>query len=255
MYLAGTRLVELDRASSYHAEHRFMRSLLLLLFALICTSPCLAESLWEIPFRDRDILIDGHINDWEGVPSLIIAPGMDEIRSGGEFAEGDLKVEIKALWDEEYIYLSITWTDNIFDLKEISRKDAVWVDDEGRRRDRMFFYDYLKFHIRKSDYDYTLWLSPRSNDQGPFMWYRLLEGYRGMERATGQPMVSAREQDQSSTLEVMLLWKELRLEGKKGVELPLTLLFADGDDPERLLQYKSERQKWLAWVGKIRMIE
>ena len=232
-----------------------MRSTLVLLVAVICVVPCSGESLWEIPFRDRDILIDGLLDEWEGVPALVIAPGVDEIRSGGEFVDGDLKLTLQALWDKEYIYLGITWTDNVLDLHEISRKDAVWVDGEGRRRDRMFFYDYLKFHIRKPDYDYTLWLSPRADDEGPYMWYRLLEGYRGMERATGQPMVSAREQGQGSTLEVMLLWKELRLEGKKGVELPLTLILADGDDPDRLLEYKADRQKWLAWVGKVKMLE
>ncbi len=232
-----------------------MRSLLVLLVAVTCVVPCSAESWWEIPYRDRAILIDGHLDDWEGVPSLVIAPGLDGIRSGGNFSDGDLKVVVQALWDKEYLYLGITWTDNVFDLSEISRKEAVWVDDEGRRRDRMFFFDYLKFHIRKSDYDYTLWLSPRANDEGPYMWYRLLEGYRGMERATGQPMVSAREQDHQATLEVMLLWKELRLKAKKGVELPLTLILADGDDPDRLLEYKAHHQKWLAWVGKIRILE
>jgi len=232
-----------------------MRSFLILLFVTTCTSSSWAEPLWEIPFRDREILIDGHLDEWEGVPALIIAPGLEEIRSGGEFVDEGLRLALQAVWDEEYLYLGLTWTDDVFDLKEISRKDAVWVDDEGRRRDRMFFFDYLKFHIRKSDYDYTLWLSPRANDQGPFMWYRLLEGYRGMERATGQPMVSAREEDQEATIEVMLLWKELRLKAEEGVELPLTLILADGDDPDRLLEYKSNRQKWLAWVGKVRMLE
>ena len=117
-----------------------MRSTLVLLVAVICVVPCSGESLWEIPFRDRDILIDGLLDEWEGVPALVIAPGVDEIRSGGEFVDGDLKLTLQALWDKEYIYLGITWTDNVLDLHEISRKDAVWVDGEGRRRDRMFFY-------------------------------------------------------------------------------------------------------------------
>ena len=87
------------------------------------------------------------------------------------------------------------------------------------------------------------------------MWYRLLEGYGGMERATGVPMVSAREQGDRVTVEVMLIWKQLRLKGKKNLEYPLTLVVADSDDPGRILEYKLDHLKWLGWKGRIRLVE
>ncbi|UCF37600.1 MAG: hypothetical protein JSU96_01660 [Acidobacteriota bacterium] len=207
---------------------------------------------WNIPSRDREILIDGFTSEWAGVPTFQITPERKDLRSGGTFKEGDVALSIQALWDEQYLYLALRWSDDVWDIKEVGRKDAVWVDSEGKRRDRMYFYDNLKFHIRASDYDYTLWLSPRVNEEGPFVWARLLEGYKGMERATATPMVSSREQnDGSVTMEVMLLWKELRLKPGDDFSMPLTLVLSDGDHPGRMLDYKVEFLKWLGWVGKL----
>ena len=198
------------------------------------------QNIFEIKKNDREILIDGFLDEWDGVPALILAPGEKGIRTSGELSSSDVRVEVHALWDKQYLYLGLKWKDAVWDIEKITRKNAVWMDQDNRRRDRMYFYDNLKFHIRKSDYDYTFWLSPVANEEGPFMWYRLLEGYGGMERATGTPMVSAKEQGDEMTAEVMLIWKQLKLKGKKGAEYPLTLVVADSDNPGRLLEYKLE---------------
>jgi hypothetical protein len=231
------------------------KKILILLFALITAIPCYAQDVMEIPKRDREILIDGFLNEWNGVPAKILAPGEEDIRAGGELTPNDVRLEIQALWDEQYIYLGLHWKDQVWDIEEITRKDAVWMDEDNRRRDRMYFYDNLKFHIRKSDYDFTLWLSPATSEKGPFMWYRLLEGYGGMERATGHPMVSFKESEDGLTAELMLIWQQLKLKGDKGEEYPLTLVVADSDDPDRLLEYKLEHLKWLGWQGMIRLVE
>jgi len=227
---------------------------LFLTFILITGLTC-GQGLYEIRQADREILIDGYLDEWDGIPALVVAPGEKDIRTGGKLAADDVRLEFRALWNEEYLYLGLTWKDQVRDIEETGRKDAVWIDPENRRRDRMYFFDNLKFHIRKSDYDYTLWLSPVAGGEGPFMWYRLLEGYGGMERATGVPMVSAREQGDRVTVEVMLIWKQLRLKGKKNLEYPLTLVVADSDDPGRILEYKLDHLKWLGWKGRIRLVE
>jgi hypothetical protein len=174
-----------------------------------------SQQFFEIQESDREILIDGFLKEWEGIPALKLAPGENGIKTGGELDASDVSLNIQFLWNKQYLYLGLTWKDETWDIEEVTRKDAVWVDQDNRRRDRMYFFDNLKFHIRMSDYDYTLWLSPATRDKGPFMWYRLLEGYGGMERATGTPMVSAKQQDGFMTAEVMLVWQQLKLEGEK----------------------------------------
>lgn len=227
-----------------------MRSLVVSsLLSLVFVSAALSQPAWDVSKRDRDILIDGYLEEWSGVPAFELTPDTKDIRTGGEFKPNDVKVSVQALWDEEYLYLALTWTDDEWDIKEVSRKDAVWIDPDKKRRDRMQFFDNFKFHIRKSDYDFTLWVSPRINERGPFSWARLLEGFKGMERATGAPMVSAREHSDRATLEIMLLWKQLRLNPEKEGKLPLTMMVSDGDHPGRLLEYKADFVKWLGWVG------
>lgn len=228
-----------------------MRFQLILVLAVM-TANVLAQETWSIPRRDREILIDGSLNEWVGVPSIRLSPEVPELRSDGSFTEGDVELLVQGMWDQQYIFIALTWSDDTWDVRDVSRRDAVWIDPENRRRDRMLFFDNVKFHIRRSDYDYTLWLSPSAGGQGPFYWYRLLQGYRGIERATAAPMVHSREEDGRVTLELMLLWRELRL--KPGEPFPLTLLLCDSDLPGRLLEAKVDQLKWLAWQGECQFI-
>jgi hypothetical protein len=252
--LAGLHVLELARATPYHfvTVKRFLTAMLM---ALLATGSGLAQLTWEIPHRDREILMDGRVDEWEGVPGITLSPGETGLRSSGEFGENDVQVLLQALWDEQYLYLAVTWEDNVWDVSEVPRRDAVWVDSEGIRRDRMFFFDNLKWHIRTSDYDYTMWFSPRTEEAGPFYWHRLLEGYRGMERAAGTPMITVQAPDPSATVEVMMVWKQLRLEAEKGREFPLAVTVADADFPDRLFEFKLNHLKWLSWRGRIRTIE
>ncbi len=223
---------------------------LLLVFLISCPAgtELSAQAEWTVPRRDREILVDGFLQEWQGVPALELAPGLPGISSEGEFGEGDLRVAIQALWDEQYLYLALTWRDDTWDVEEVTRRDAVWLDSNRKRRDRMLLFDYLKFHVRQADYDYTLWVSPYHQEKGPFFWHRLLEGYRGMERAAGSPMITARElEDGRVTIELMFFWKELRLKPKEG--FPLTLTVADSDLPGRLPESKLGSLKSVSWRG------
>jgi hypothetical protein len=235
--------------------HVIMLRLVCLCNVVFLFNGVFAETTWEIPERKIEILLDGFLEEWMDVPSKILVPDGSGLQSGGEFGEDDLHLKIRALWDEEYLYLALDWHDDVWDIQKVTRREAVWIDPDGTRRDRMHFFDNFKFHIRKSDYDYTMWVSPRSGDDGPYFWCRLLEGYGGMERATGAPMITARNHGDRVTIEVELLWKQLKIKPKKNRTIPLRLVVADADLPGTLLESKLEYLKWVGWKGKLKFVE
>ena len=229
-----------------------MRMLACCLF-LLFTSNGLTQPVWEVPRRSTDIHMDGFLEDWRGIPHKTISLDAPAVRRQGEFGADDLEIAVQALWDEDNLYLAVRWKDDIWDIESIQRNDAVWVTPQRRRRDRMLFFDYLKFRILRADYDYLLWLSPRISGQGPFMWQRLLAGLKGMEAATSPPLVIARDQSDLATLEVQFPWRELRLKPDDKRPIPLTLLFSDSDLPGSFLEGKLQHLKWLEWNGSMQL--
>ena len=204
-----------------------------------------AQQRWEIPQRERHIQIDGFTDEWQGVPWVKLSPS-----AGDEgFKEGDVELRIQGLWDKENLYLALHWTDDVWDIERVRRRDAVWLTPDRRRRDRTLFYDYLKFHIRRSDYDYTFWMTPRIESRGPFGWHRLLKGYKGMETATSAPIVTARQKQDTATMEVLFSWKEMDIKPRSGRAIPLLLTLADSDLPGTSLEMKLEQLKAIRWRG------
>lgn len=225
-------------------------SSLLFVFGLLMI-PMFAQSNWTVPRRDRDILVDGDLQEWTSVAVLDLSPQATGVQPGGKFHDQDVDLRVQAMWDDDSLYVALNWSDDVWDIQEVTRRDAVWIDPDKKRRDKMYFFDYFKFHLRDAEYDYTLWLSPRSKDEGPFEWCRLLEGYRGLERATANPMISARSENGRSTIEMLLSWSELRLKPDDLTKIPLTLIVSDSDDPGRIIESKLENVKWLAWRGMV----
>ena len=210
-----------------------------------------AQQVWKISNQERDIQIDGFIDEWQGVPALILSPETSGLRVTGEFEADDVKVALRSLWNQDNLYIAVHWQDNTWDIKRVTRREAVWMTPNRRRRDRMLFFDYLKFHIRESDYDFTFWLTPRVDDRGPFQWHRLLEGLKGMERASTSPVITGRHRDDGATLEILLTWRELKIKPKPGTQIPLALILADSDLIGTALEYKLDRLKSLEWRGRL----
>lgn len=227
----------------------------LLLIVVVFFTGVFAENSWDIQEREFEILLDGFLDEWEGIPFKNLIPGGDGLQTGGDFGQEDLDFKVKAVWDREHLYLALDWEDNVWDIQKVVRREAVWIDPENTRRDRMYFFDNFKFHIRKSDYDYTMWVSPRANEEGPHFWCRLLEGYGGMERATSAPMITARNHGGRVTAEVELFWKQLRLKPNRKEPIPLRLVVADADLPGKMLQTKLSHLKWVGWMGQLRVVE
>jgi hypothetical protein len=225
------------------------------LVCLLLTLTSQAEGTWEIFRTSDDIQVDGFLEEWQTVPALVLSAGKPGVGSHGHFGSSDLTLKVRALWDSESLYLAVTWEDNEWDVHKVPRHEAVWVSPDKRRRDRMQFFDNLKFHIEEPFYSYILWISPRVGDQGPFLWHRLLQGPRGMETAIGAPLVTGRFQKDEATLEIMLHWEDLKKEPKLNKEIVLTLLVADSDLPGKMLETKSKQLKWLQWDGRIKLTE
>ena len=90
------------------------------------------QQRWEIPQRERHIQIDGFTDEWQGVPWLKLSPS-----DGDEgFKEGDVELRIQGLWDKENLYLAMHWTDDVWDIERVRRRDAVSLTPDRRRRDR-----------------------------------------------------------------------------------------------------------------------
>lgn len=121
---------------------------ILLALVLLCGHLALAQNRWEIPFQDRDIQVDGILDEWDQIPAIVLAPNMEGLASEGEFGEDDVRLTIRGVRNQDYLYLAIEWYDDVWDVAEVRRRDAVWISTDGTRRDRMLFFDYFKFHLR-----------------------------------------------------------------------------------------------------------
>lgn len=217
----------------------------------------LPAQTWEIPFR-QGVILDGHLNEWSGVGSVVLEPGRPGIRTDGDFGSSDLSVTIRAVWNEEGLYLAVEWLDDHWDIREVRRRDAVFVTPNRERRDRMLFFDNLKLHFHELEFDYLLWLSPRVEGRGPFFWHRRLLGVSVRESATRDPVITPREHDaERVTLEILLEWKELELKPKRLRKrgLPLTITVADSDSPGTILEAKLGNIKQLEWNGSITLLK
>jgi hypothetical protein len=226
----------------------FVSSVVILAFLL---TPIAAQSLWEIPQRKQPIRVDGHLDDWQGVPGIVLAPGREDVSYTGDFKPEDVQVIFRALWDRERLYLALEWRDDVWDIQQIRRQQAVWVSPDGQRRDRMIFFDNVRFQIKEVDYDYTLWMSPRLENQGPFAWNRLRRKVKGVETAIQVPAIAARYNDGVATMELAIPFKELRLRARPGRSYTVNLLVADSDSPGVPLEVKIGRLKWLEWSGRM----
>ena len=225
-----------------------MSKVIVLIQVLLFSHMLWSQERWEIPHRASEIRVDGFIDDWPEIEGLVLSAATPGVESHGDFSSDSVTMHLRALWDQEALYVAIRWEDDIWDIKEVSRAEAVWITPDKRRRNRMYFFDNLNFSILKADYDFTLWVSPRV-DQGPFLWHRLLEGLRRMETARVTPLLAARFRNGAVIVELLFYWKELRIKPKKGQTIPLTLLIADSDWPDEPLERKLKKLKRLEWDG------
>lgn len=232
-----------------------MPIVIILLISWLLAVPLRAQGSWDVPRRSLEILLDGFLDEWQQFPPFSLAPSRPGIVREGDFEEGSLSLDLRALWDDQSLYLALDWKDDVWDIQEVLRRNAVWVTPENRRRDRMLFFDYFKFNIREAAYDFVYWISPRVNEEGPYGWHRLLEGLKGMEAATSRPPVSARQANGRVTMEILMSWEELRLKPRAGRGFPLSLLLSDSDHPGRPLEYKLRHLRWLGWEGELRLLD
>ena len=249
-------MTELEGVQLNSTRGRLSTALLIIAASVLFWGQAAAETTLVSSGTEKEIRVDGSLSEWEGIPALRISPKTPDITIDGEFKEDDFDFQIRSVWNKQYLYIAIQWRDDVWDIEDVSRKNATWTDpDSGQRRDRMYFFDNFKFHIRESDYDYTLWISPKEEDNGPYHWARLLMGYRGNERAGAKPMLRADSDGNTSTIEMMIVWKQLKLKPKNGLTIPLRLTVTDSDLPGRFEETKVKAMKSVEWVGNLTLVD
>ena len=216
---------------------------------LLAGNSVLHAQTWTLPYKSREIRVDGVLNDWEGIPEISLRPG--DVATQGQFESNDVAVSLRGVWDEEALYLAVEWQDDVWDIQAVRRRDSVFVTADGTRRNRMYFFDNLKFMLHQLNYSYLLWFSPRANNQGPHYWHRLLAGGKSREAAVPAPVITPRENDGKVSIELLFNWKEMKLKPKKLIKkgMPLSLLLSDGDAPGQILEAKVAELTWLEWDG------
>lgn len=248
-------MIDLKKLRLFYSARIFPVLAFAIALTLLSGQPTAETSLTSSQV-ESEIRVDGDLLEWESAPALVITPASENLDVSGEFKEGDFEFKIRSKWNKQYLYLAIEWQDDTWDIEEISRKEATWHDpDSGQRRDRMYFFDNFKFHIRESDYDYTLWISPQTEDEGPYYWSRLLIGYRGNERAGAKPMLRASCNGDTSTIEMMIVWKQLKLKPEGGLVVPVRMTVSDSDLPGRFEETKVPEMKSVEWVGNLTLID
>ena len=115
---------------------------------VLFTSTALSQNVWKVAERDSDIQLDGFLKEWSEIPKMVLNPSTSGVGRIGTFDENSLDVTIQAVWDRENLYVAIHWHDDIWDVARVPRSEAVWLSADSRRRDRMLFYDNIRFQIR-----------------------------------------------------------------------------------------------------------
>jgi len=232
------------------------RAALLILIAFSLSSlKVLGQAVWEVRKKPTAIQVDGFLQEWDAVTGLTLQAGGPGVRTESVSQADDVSAVLKAAWDKDNLYVALEWKDNTWDVEQVLRQQAVWVTPQQQRRERMLFYDYLKIQVNDPEFDYVLWLTPRIDNRGPYLWSRLLSGAKRMEKATSPPAITARQQDTKATIEILLPWRELQVKPKAGKTLPLTLLLADSDLKGKPLELKLSQLKSLVWDGVIKLAE
>lgn len=213
------------------------------------TAHAAAQNVWTVPRVESHIQMDGRLDDWQGITPVVLDPAGGAVRSLGEFSANDLRLSLRAAWKKDGFYMALEWQDNSWDVEEVSRNEANWIDPEGKRRNRMAFFDNMSLQLRRSDMHYTVWVSPRANEQGPFSWAKLF-GKKRMELAGTPPLISTFVSDDGRVhMELLFQWKDMLLKPKSYKDLLCRIDVADSDLSGQPLESKVGMLKSLQWVG------
>ncbi|MEE8586541.1 MAG: hypothetical protein V3T83_16995 [Acidobacteriota bacterium] len=226
-----------------------MPKIALFLIGTFFAAHAAAQNVWIVPRVQSHIQMDGRLDDWQGIAPVVLEPSGGAARSQGDFTANDLRLSLRAAWKKDGFYMALEWEDNSWDVEEVSRNEANWIDPEGKRRNRMVFFDYMSLQLRRSNMHYTVWVSPRANEKGPYTWAKLF-GKKRMELAGTPPLISTFVSDDGRcSMELLFQWKDMLLKPKSYKDLLVRIDVADSDLSGQPLESKVEMLKSLQWVG------
>ncbi|HJN18161.1 MAG TPA: sugar-binding protein, partial [Armatimonadota bacterium] len=77
---------------------------------------------------DADVVIDGELGEWAGVPLLVL--GAEEARSADYGGTGDLSATVAFAWNDTHLYFACEATDDSADFLQDGRKlSSIWQHD------------------------------------------------------------------------------------------------------------------------------
>lgn len=226
-----------------------MRKIALLIIGTLFTAPAAAQNLWTVHQAPGHIQMDGRLDEWQGITPVVLQPAGGGAQSEGEFGANDLRLTVRAAWKKDGFYMALEWEDNSWDVQEVTRNEANWIDPEGKRRNRMVFFDNMSLQLRRSNMHYTVWVSPRANELGPFSWAKLF-GKKRMELAGTPPLISSYVSDDGRvSMELLFQWKDMLLKPKSYKDLLFRIDVADSDLSGQPLESKLDTLKSLQYAG------
>jgi hypothetical protein len=123
-------MTELEGVQLHNSRRKLSAILILAAASLLFWGQAAADNELVSSSTDKEIRVDGSLSEWEGIPALRISPKTPDMTVDGEFKEEDFDFQIKSFWNKQYLYLAIQWQDDVWDIEDVSRKNATWTDPD-----------------------------------------------------------------------------------------------------------------------------
>lgn len=135
--------------------------------------------------------------------------------------------------EEDRLFFTIRWADDLQDTRAISPDERRWKDPEGVRRDKdlMYFYDNLGIRLFFGDYFYEGWIRP-AFDSIAVQW----ENFGTISNRASQPIQLVETKTSGRSADELIFELALPLEAldwplEEKLTLKVTLIVVDADHP------------------------
>lgn len=219
--------------------HRF--SLLLVLVLAVNSQ---AQTPLTLPFYP-DLAAREAFSEWEGGVVLRIVPDADSVTTSGAIGDAhDLRIDVKAAWDEGGIFFSMLWQDDVWDAHWIPVDSARWDSPLNRPLDRMYFYDNLVIRLIGEERFYGVWMAPR--EDRPYQWdvVRYKDGTEDIAEEIKASQIRARFlSDEQLQVDVWIPWDAIHWQPEAGLRFQMRIIIPDSDKPEAPLAMEKIRDR------------
>lgn len=174
-----------------------------------------------------------------------IARGAVDTEQGNGVIGGadDLSITLTGHWDDAALNLELVWEDDVLDTSSVRADAAMWVGPDGRRRDRMYYFDHVNLRFWLGDRFVGAWLSPRVGLASQWAYVDI----PGEERRPLDVVARGEASPRGVVLRLSVPWELLGLRPEDGTALDVEVVATDMDAPGRPLEDKTALVDWLSW--------